>query len=60
MICQLLFQLKASWTYDGNGINLLKNSDTGDTTNYITNGEWELEKLLVEQNIKMYSCCVVP
>ena len=65
MLAFTLYLLKkinktASWTYDGNGINLLKNSDTGDISNYITNGEWTLESLLVERNIKIYSCCPVP
>jgi hypothetical protein len=51
---------KASWTYDGTQVNLLKNSDTGDVSNYIENGEWSLEELLVERNIKIYSCCPQP
>jgi nicotinic acetylcholine receptor alpha-7 len=55
-----LFVCKASWTYDGNGINLLKNSDEGDLSNYIANGEWTLDNLLVERNIRIYSCCPVP
>lgn len=31
-----------SWTYDSSGINLLLLSETGDTTDFIPNGEWEL------------------
>lgn len=41
-------------------MNLLKTSDTGDLSNYIPNGEWILSELLVERNIKIYSCCPVP
>jgi nicotinic acetylcholine receptor len=52
--------MKASWTYDGTQVNLLKNSDTGDVSNYIENGEWSLEELLVERNVKIYSCCPQP
>ena len=44
--------MKASWTYDGTQVNLLKNSDTGDVSNYIENGEWSLEELLVERKCK--------
>lgn len=51
---------EASWTYDGNGIDLIKIEDSGDISNYIANGEWTLENLLVERSIKMYSCCPIP
>jgi cation transporter family protein len=55
--CSLAF---ASWTYDGTAINLLKNSESGDISNYIENGEWSLENLLVERNVRIYSCCPQP
>ena len=38
----------------------MKNSDTGDTSNFIKNGEWVLSGLLVERNEKTYSCCPNP
>ncbi|RNA12245.1 neuronal acetylcholine receptor subunit alpha-10-like, partial [Brachionus plicatilis] len=50
----------SSWTYDGYGINLIKNSDLGDLSNYIANGEWNLEELSVYRNVKTYSCCPNP
>ena len=31
-----------SWTYDGSAINLQLQADSGDTSSFITNGEWEL------------------
>ena len=56
----LIHYYLASWTYDGSGINLLSNSKNGDTSNYLTNGEWHLEELLGERNVIMFSCCPKP
>ncbi|XP_070212655.1 neuronal acetylcholine receptor subunit alpha-10-like [Littorina saxatilis] len=55
--CSLWF---ASWTYDGFNINLIINSEEGDTSNYIANSEWELLAMLVEKNVRYYSCCKEP
>ncbi|ESP04297.1 hypothetical protein LOTGIDRAFT_136425 [Lottia gigantea] len=55
--CTMLF---ASWTYDGYQLNLMVNTGDGDTTNYIHNSEWELDKLKVERNVVYYSCCAEP
>ncbi|XP_050388377.1 neuronal acetylcholine receptor subunit alpha-10 [Patella vulgata] len=55
--CTMLF---ASWTYDGYQLNLIMNSGDGDTTNYIHNSEWELDRLKVERNVVYYSCCAEP
>ena len=38
----------------------MKNSDVGDISNYIANGEWTLEELSVYRNIRTYSCCPNP
>ena len=32
-------------------------TSTGDTSNYLVNGEWILDGLLVERNLVYYSCC---
>ena len=37
--CMLKF---GSWTYDGRQLDLKLESSSGDTTNYIRNGEWNL------------------
>lgn len=55
--CSLTF---ASWTFDASKLNLTKDADIGDASNFIQNGEWELMNLLVERNEKMYSCCPEP
>ena len=57
--CSLSF---ASWTYDGNSLNLLKLTpgNNGDMSNYLANGEWKINNLLVERHIKIYSCCPNP
>ena len=51
---------KASWSFDGNKVNLVKKSEIIDTSNYIENGEWCLEKLTAIRNIIIYSCCPEP
>jgi hypothetical protein len=55
--CDLIF---ASWTFDGYFLDINVNSGEGDTTNYIKNGEWHLERLLAIKNLKKYSCCEEP
>ncbi len=45
----------ASWTFDGFFLDLNVNSNEGDTTNYIKNGEWHLVKLTAIRNLKKYS-----
>ncbi len=56
----MYYSLLASWTYDGTKLNLIKAANTGDVTNYLPNGEWVLENLVVERNIKKYTCCENP
>ncbi len=55
--CDMLF---ASWTFDGFFLDINVNTETGDTTNYIKNGEWHLVNLTATKNIKIYSCCEEP
>nr|AXP17105.1 nicotinic acetylcholine receptor subunit alpha 5 [Cydia pomonella] len=50
----------ASWTYDGFQLDLIKQSDEGDTTNYQTNGEFDLVSFEANKHMKYYSCCVEP
>ncbi|XP_043197753.1 neuronal acetylcholine receptor subunit alpha-10-like [Amphibalanus amphitrite] len=50
----------ASWTYDGLQVNLLNQTEQGDLSNYVTNGEWDLLNLTVERNVVYYSCCEAP
>jgi len=38
-LCPLKF---GSWTYDSSGIDLQKQNDSGDMSDFIANGEWEL------------------
>lgn len=37
--CEMKF---GSWTYDGSSINLQLQSDSGDISSFIENGEWQL------------------
>lgn len=55
--CTLKF---ASWTYDGYQLNLIIQSEEGDLSNYVANGEWDLIDMLVKRNEKLYSCCEAP
>jgi hypothetical protein len=36
----------ASWTFNGNLVNISINSQEGDQSNFIKNGEWNLVKKL--------------
>ena len=56
-ICEMTF---ASWTFDGYFLDLNVNSNEGDVTNYIRNGEWHLVNLTAVKNLKNYSCCDEP
>ena len=42
------------------GINLIANSNTGDTSNYMSNGEWTLLSLPAYRYEVLYSCCPIP
>ncbi|XP_050666745.1 neuronal acetylcholine receptor subunit alpha-10-like [Leptidea sinapis] len=50
----------ASWTYDGYQLDLQKQFDEGDTTNYQTNGEFDLVSFEAIKNNQHYSCCDEP
>ncbi|NP_001267746.1 ligand-gated ion channel 4-like precursor [Aplysia californica] len=55
--CSMQF---ASWSYDGYQVNLIMNTEKGDTSNYIHNSEWELIYLQVERTVRIFSCCEEP
>lgn len=50
----------ASWTFDGFLIDIIINSQEGDITNYIKNGEWHLVNFTAIKVLKTYSCCEEP
>ncbi|GAB6027786.1 Cholinergic receptor, nicotinic, alpha [Chamberlinius hualienensis] len=50
----------ASWTYDGYQVNLVIQTEEGDLSNYVTNGEWDLIDMVVKRNVVFYSCCEEP
>ena len=50
----------ASWTFDGYLLDIDVNSNEGDVTNYIKNGEWHLVKLQAMKYLRRYSCCEEP
>ncbi|XP_060804850.1 neuronal acetylcholine receptor subunit alpha-10 [Amyelois transitella] len=57
---QLCTMKWASWTYDGFQLDLKKQFDEGDTTNYQTNGEFDLVSFDAIRHDQYYSCCVEP
>ncbi|CAH0695270.1 unnamed protein product [Spodoptera exigua] len=57
---QLCTMKWASWTYDGFQLDLKKQFDEGDTTNYQTNGEFDLVSFEAIRHDQYYSCCVEP
>ncbi|XP_066949049.1 neuronal acetylcholine receptor subunit alpha-10-like isoform X1 [Macrobrachium rosenbergii] len=50
----------ASWTYDGYQLDLIKQMDEGDMSNYQSNGEFDLIEFTAMKNITYYSCCPEP
>ncbi|XP_043865211.1 acetylcholine receptor subunit alpha-type acr-16 isoform X5 [Drosophila mojavensis] len=56
--CEMKF---GSWTYDGNQLDLVLNSeDGGDLSDFITNGEWYLLAMPGKKNTIVYQCCPEP
>ncbi|XP_061398269.1 neuronal acetylcholine receptor subunit alpha-7-like, partial [Musca vetustissima] len=56
--CEMKF---GSWTYDGNQLDLVLNSDDGgDLSDFITNGEWYLIGMPGKKNTIVYACCPEP
>ncbi|KAL5281536.1 CHRNA7.2 family protein [Megaselia abdita] len=56
--CDMKF---GSWTYDGNQLDLVLNSeDGGDLSDFITNGEWYLIGMPGKKNTITYQCCPEP
>uniref|UniRef100_A0AAG5CPT4 Uncharacterized protein n=1 Tax=Anopheles atroparvus TaxID=41427 RepID=A0AAG5CPT4_ANOAO len=56
--CDMKF---GSWTYDGNQLDLILNSnDGGDLSDFITNGEWYLIGMPGKKNTITYQCCPEP
>ncbi|KAK3876955.1 hypothetical protein Pcinc_018292, partial [Petrolisthes cinctipes] len=41
-------------------VNLVIQTEEGDLSNYVTNGEWDMIDMIVERNVVFYSCCEAP
>nr|XP_022902055.1 neuronal acetylcholine receptor subunit alpha-7-like isoform X2 [Onthophagus taurus] len=50
----------ASWTYDGYQVELVKQTEEGDVSNYQANGEFDLVNFYAVRHIEYYSCCPEP
>ncbi|XP_043466788.1 neuronal acetylcholine receptor subunit alpha-7-like [Leptopilina heterotoma] len=50
----------ASWTYDGYQVELERQSERGDMSNYQANGEFDLVDFSARRNVEYYSCCSEP
>ncbi|XP_043260896.1 neuronal acetylcholine receptor subunit alpha-7 isoform X1 [Colletes gigas] len=56
--CNMKF---GSWTYDGNQLDLVLNSEEGgDLSDFIMNGEWHLIGMPGKKNTITYQCCPEP
>ncbi|KYM81935.1 Acetylcholine receptor subunit alpha-type acr-16 [Atta colombica] len=56
--CDMKF---GSWTYDGNQLDLVLNSqEGGDLSDFIMNGEWYLIGMPGKKNTLIYQCCPEP
>ena len=49
-----------SWAFMTNQLDLLNKSASGDTANFIHNGEWTLKGMPVERELATYACCDYP
>ena len=52
--CLLKF---GSWAFQTNQLDLVNRSDSGDITNFIDNGEWNLNGMPVTRTEFKYACC---
>ncbi|XP_034234744.1 neuronal acetylcholine receptor subunit alpha-10-like [Thrips palmi] len=50
----------ASWTYDGYQLDLVKQTEEGDVSNYQANGEFDLVSFDAMKHVEYYSCCPEP
>ncbi|KAJ1525706.1 hypothetical protein ONE63_008917 [Megalurothrips usitatus] len=50
----------ASWTYDGYQLDLVKQTEDGDVSNYQANGEFDLVSFDAKKHVEYYSCCPEP
>ncbi|XP_075223407.1 neuronal acetylcholine receptor subunit alpha-7-like [Lycorma delicatula] len=50
----------ASWTYDGYQLDLVKQTEHGDVSNYQANGEFDLVSFEPIKHVEFYSCCPEP
>ncbi|XP_062408738.1 neuronal acetylcholine receptor subunit alpha-9 [Sardina pilchardus] len=57
--CNLTF---GSWTYNGNqvDINLDKDKESGDLSDFVENVEWECHGMPARKSVIMYGCCSDP
>ncbi|XP_019867563.2 neuronal acetylcholine receptor subunit alpha-7-like [Aethina tumida] len=57
---QICYMKWASWTYDGYQLELIKQTEEGDVSNYQANGEFDLISFSSTKHVKYYSCCLEP
>uniref|UniRef100_A0AAU6PBR6 Nicotinic acetylcholine receptor alpha5 n=1 Tax=Protohermes xanthodes TaxID=1452977 RepID=A0AAU6PBR6_9NEOP len=50
----------ASWTYDGYQVELERQTEEGDVSNYQANGEFDLVSFNAVKHVEYYSCCPEP
>ncbi|XP_041365970.1 neuronal acetylcholine receptor subunit alpha-10-like [Gigantopelta aegis] len=55
--CLLKF---GSWAFHGFQVDVTNRSGTGDTANFMLNGEWNLLDIPVKRHVLLYSCCPEP
>ncbi|XP_072050952.1 neuronal acetylcholine receptor subunit alpha-3-like isoform X2 [Amphiura filiformis] len=49
-----------SWSYDETGVNITASVTIAELGNYVKNGEWELDDMIIEPHVVNYSCCPHP
>ena len=55
--CHIKF---GSWTFDYGSVDVVVETDVGETINYIESGEWDLIEYTFKRHVVSYPCCEVP
>ncbi|KAL5003928.1 hypothetical protein ScPMuIL_017384 [Solemya velum] len=55
--CKLKF---GSWIHHGLELDVVNRSLTGDISNYVSNGEWDIISVPLTRHVEYYNCCEEP
>ena len=50
----------ASWSYNGDELDVTNRTDKGESDFFVDSGEWNLLGIPVRRNVEYYPCCPQP